>query len=137
MRMSEETPQQKIARYELVLDAQADEIDKLRAENGRLIDWIMGDANAHTALQSVYNNPQSSETNRVKAASAAIGYEQGKIRDEPPFLELKASIPLTELLPVRLKRCLELEEEQQAELRSAVLLGPGPRNGNGSDDTGS
>jgi len=63
--MSEETPQQKIARYELVLDAQADEIDKLRAENGRLIDWIMGDANAHTALQSVYNNPQSSETNRV------------------------------------------------------------------------
>jgi hypothetical protein len=91
------------------------------------------DANAHTALQAVYNNPNSSEANRVKAASAAIGYEQGKIRDEPPFLELKASIPLKELIPIRLKRSLELEAEQRAELYSAQLLGPGRRNGNGQD----
>jgi hypothetical protein len=41
------------------------EIDKLRTENKRLIDWIMGDADALTCLQSVYNNPASSEGNRI------------------------------------------------------------------------
>ena len=34
---------------------------------------------AHTALRSVYNDPQASETNKVRAAAAAIGYEQPKL----------------------------------------------------------
>jgi hypothetical protein len=143
--MSEETPAQKIARYETVLDAQADEIDRLRAENQRLIDWIMGDANAHTCLQAVYNNPNSSEANRVKAASAAIGYEQGKIRDGPPVLELRASVPLDELLRYRMARQDALEgvprdDPRHLEWRepdwsvTSLLPVPGGMNGNGDSD---
>jgi len=122
------------------IDEQRARIQELEIENQRLIDWIMGDANAHTALQAVYNNPNSSEANRVKAAAAAINYEQGKVRDEPPVLELKAWMPLSELVPIRMKRDLELEAEQaplrgkrsEPSLPSMDLL-PKP---NGNDTSG-
>jgi hypothetical protein len=51
--------------------AQMTEIDKPRTENKRLVDWIMGDSDALTCLQAVYNNPASSEGNRIKAAAAS------------------------------------------------------------------
>ena len=37
---------------------------------------------ARTCLQAVYNNPKASEANRVKAASAAIGFEMRKPEPE-------------------------------------------------------
>jgi hypothetical protein len=40
----------------------------LRAENKRLIDWIMGDTDALTCLQAVYQSPEASEYSKIKAA---------------------------------------------------------------------
>jgi hypothetical protein len=40
--MTAETAEQKLARYECVLDIQMAEIDKLRSEVQRLLDWING-----------------------------------------------------------------------------------------------
>jgi hypothetical protein len=48
-----------------------DELRALLEANGQKLDAL-------TCLQRTYNNPQSSETNRIKAASAAIGYELPK-----------------------------------------------------------
>ena len=81
--MTDETTEQKLARFETVLDLQMKEIDRLRAENERLRGEGGG---AHTALRSVYNDPEASETNKVKAAAAAIGYEQPKIGSVLPSL---------------------------------------------------
>jgi hypothetical protein len=39
----------------------------------------MGDVDALTTLQAVYQNPASSEVNRIKAAGAAIAYERPKL----------------------------------------------------------
>jgi hypothetical protein len=70
---------QYIDRLEYALRAQMAKIDELRAENKRLVDWIMGDADALTVLQSVYNSPASSEGNRIKAAAASLPFERAKI----------------------------------------------------------
>jgi hypothetical protein len=78
--MVEETLEQKLKRHEDALSLCIAEIEKLRAENERL----RAEGGAHTALRSVYIDPQASETNKVKAAAAAIGYEQPKILSVPP-----------------------------------------------------
>jgi hypothetical protein len=77
--MTAESAEQKLNRFECVIRLQMAEIDKLRTENKALIDWIMGDADALTTLQAVYQNPQASEGNRIKAAGAAIAYERPKL----------------------------------------------------------
>jgi hypothetical protein len=69
----------KLDKYEYIIRAQMTEIDKLRTENKRLVDWIMGDADALTCLQAVYNNPASSEGNRIKAAAASLPFERPKL----------------------------------------------------------
>jgi hypothetical protein len=69
-------------RLEHLCRAQADEIGRLRQE----VENLRASGSAHTALRSVYNDPQASETNKVRAASAAIGYEQGKIGSVLPSL---------------------------------------------------
>jgi hypothetical protein len=74
-----ETAEQKLNRFECVIRLQMTEIDKLRAEVKRLVDWIMGDTDALTVLQSVYQNPQASEGNRIKAAAASLAFERPKI----------------------------------------------------------
>ena len=70
-----ETLEAKLKRHEGALSLCMAEIEKLRAENQRL----RSESGAHTALRSVYNDTQASETNKVRAAAAAIGYEQPKI----------------------------------------------------------
>ena len=77
--MTAESPQQKLDRFECVIQLQMTEIDKLRAENKRLVDWIMGDSDALTTLQAVYQNPQASEGNRIKAAAASLPFERPKL----------------------------------------------------------
>ena len=77
--MTTESAEQKLNRFECVIRLQMTEIDKLRTENKRLVDWIMGDADALTCLQSVYNNPASSEGNRIKAATGALPFERPKL----------------------------------------------------------
>jgi hypothetical protein len=52
--------------------AERDELRALLETNGQKLDAL-------TCLQRAYNNPQSSETNRIKAAAAAIGFERPKM----------------------------------------------------------
>ena len=96
------TPDQRIARLEYVVREQMAEISRQRNEIDRLLDWINGDADALTCLQAVYQSPTSSEANKVKAASAAIGYERSKpaaiavvvdFRERVRQARLKASEP--------------------------------------------
>jgi hypothetical protein len=77
--MTAESPQQKLDRFECVIRLQMTEIDKLRDENKRLVDWIMGDADALTTLQRTYLDPKTLTSDRIKAAGAAIAYERPKL----------------------------------------------------------
>ena len=77
--MTTESAEQKLNRFECVIRLQMTEIDKLRTENKRLVDWIMGDLDSLTVLQSVYSNPASTEVNRIKAAASALPFERPKL----------------------------------------------------------
>ena len=70
---------QTIARAKYVVKAQMEEIEKLRAEIDLLLSWIRGDRDALVALQEVYNDPEQSPANRVKAASSALPYERPRV----------------------------------------------------------
>ena len=70
------------AEYEDVLRRLTAKCEELVAENARL----RSESGAHTALRSIYTDPQASESNKVRAAAAAIGYEQPKIGSVMPLL---------------------------------------------------
>jgi hypothetical protein len=55
------------------------EIAKLRAENKQLLDWILGNTDALTCLQTIYQNPESSEHTKIKAATGALPFERPKL----------------------------------------------------------
>jgi len=55
------------------------ELDQLRGEIKRLVDWVMGDRDALVCLQSIYNDVGADKGSRIKAAAAAIGYERPKL----------------------------------------------------------
>jgi hypothetical protein len=128
--MAEETAEQKLARYEYVIEAYVAELTKLREENARLT----AAAGAHGVLKAIYLDRDLPESFRAKAASAALPHEVPKLMPERMPLELKAVEPemtLGQLHEVRLERekkfmALSLEE------RAALI--PGCRNGNGSGD---
>jgi hypothetical protein len=54
------------------------EVERLRAENERLLNWITGDSDALSCLQAIYQSPETSEHARIKAATSAIGFERAK-----------------------------------------------------------
>jgi hypothetical protein len=72
----------KLREYETLLKLQMQKIEELAAENERL----RTGAGAHQVLQSIYRNPDSHEGNRIKAATAAISFEQPKIGSVLPSL---------------------------------------------------
>jgi hypothetical protein len=55
------------------------EIEKLRAENEQLLNWITGNSDALTCLQAIYQNPASSEHTKIKAATGALPFERPKL----------------------------------------------------------
>ena len=61
------------------IDEQRAKIEELLCREQRLIDWIMGDTDALTCLQAIYNDPTTTENNRIKAASAALPFERAKL----------------------------------------------------------
>jgi hypothetical protein len=73
------SPAQQLQRYEYVIREQMKEIDRLRTENQALVDWIQGDSDALTCLQTIYNSSTASETNKVKAAASALPFERPKV----------------------------------------------------------
>jgi hypothetical protein len=70
-----ETAEEKLARFETVIDLQMKEIDRLRAENMRL----RSEGGAHGALRDIYLNCDLPESLRAKAAAAALPTERGKM----------------------------------------------------------
>ena len=80
LRMSETTHDPKhllsiIGQQNMAIEKLLAERDELRAlleANGQKLDAL-------TCLQRVYNNPKAGETNRIKAAAAAIGFERPKM----------------------------------------------------------
>jgi hypothetical protein len=77
--MRSENAEQKLMRFEHVIKLQMAEIAKLRAENRRLLDWITGEGDALTCLQAIYQNPESSEYTKIKAATGALPFERPKL----------------------------------------------------------
>ena len=72
-------PDMETTQLQRVVREQMAEIEQLQAEVSNLIAWIQGDTDALTMLQAVYNDKEAPEGNRIKAASAAIGYERAKV----------------------------------------------------------
>jgi hypothetical protein len=72
-------PKQYINRLEYALRAQMAKINELRSEIDRLVAWINGDRDALTCLQAVYNDPNASEGNRIRAAASALPFERPKL----------------------------------------------------------
>jgi hypothetical protein len=67
-------------RCEYTIDYQKREIDRLRSEVQRLTDLLEGKGlDAHTCLRNIYTNPESSESNKLKAAASAISFEKPKL----------------------------------------------------------
>jgi len=132
--MTEETAEQKLQRYEYVLDAYVRELTKLREENERLRTV----AGAHGVLKEIYLNPDAPQGNRIKATQAALPHETPRLMPEPRPLDLVAEpapIPLAELVErqrARANRLLALPLEE----RAALIFGcERDGNGEGSDDS--
>ena len=64
--MPDETAEERLLRYETVLDLQVREIDRLRTENERLRTV----AGAHGVLKEIYLDPDAPQGTRIKAAQA-------------------------------------------------------------------
>ena len=131
--MAEETLEQKLARYEFVLDAYVRELTKLREEN----ELLRSAAGAHEVLKSIYADANQPIGQRVKAATAALGVEKPRLTPVPPAIDVTAEeiIPLPELVAQRRARADKMLLEPPFSNLPKVF----PRgDGNGSDDdTGS
>jgi hypothetical protein len=65
-----------------IIDQQNKAIEKLLAERDELRALLEANGqklDALTCLQRVYNDPQTDETTRIRAAAAAIGFERPKM----------------------------------------------------------
>ena len=126
-----ETAEEKLARFETVIDLQMKELDRLRAENERLRTV----AGAHGVLKEIYLNPDAPQGNRIKAAQAALPHEVPRLESVPPPLDLVAEPiePLADVVARQRARADRMlaEDPQFLAVRNyrAISL-----EGNGSDD---
>jgi hypothetical protein len=133
--MTEETAEERLARYEFVIDAYVRELAKLREENERL----RSEAGAHGVLRNIYLDEAQSSGVRVKAAQAALNVEKPRLAPVEAPLELTAE-PIEDLATVvqrqraRANRLLALPLEERAALITGVVRRD---DGNGSDDSSS
>jgi hypothetical protein len=123
----------KLEKYEYLIKLQMAKIEELAQENAAL-----KEGTAHGTLRQIYNDPHTSQANRIRAAQAALACEQPRLMPVQQ-LELKAQEeppvqPLSELVAerrARMDRILALPLEERA------ALIPGCNGGNGSDDSSS
>jgi hypothetical protein len=122
------SPADHIAQLECVVRDQITEIDRLRAvidqrdaEIGALVDWIASDEGALGALRAVYVDPRSSPATKVKAASAAIGFEIAR----PPSASIVGTFSLYEALE-RPQKPITIEHESSlaSDRAGEALTGP-------------
>ena len=94
--MAEETLEERLARYEFVIDAYVRELTALREENARLKEG----ANALVTLQNIYRNSELPESIRTKAAQAAIQHEVPRLTPQPPAIDATCEViePLADVV---------------------------------------
>jgi hypothetical protein len=96
-----------------IIDKQSTALEKLLAERDELraLLEINGQKlDALSCLQRAYNNPQSSETNRIKAAGLAVPFEQPKLS-----VTATASVLLYDLLEERRRRSKVIEHQPSSD----------------------
>jgi len=138
MAETEETVEQKLARYATVIGLQREEIDRLRA----VVAKLTGTDDAHSTLRRLYLDETQPSTTRVRAAQAALNVEKASLKPVSQ-LELTAEpepLPLAEV--VRLQRAradkmLREAPEFQALRDSGYLLEGNDSAGNSSDNNSS
>jgi hypothetical protein len=92
-----------------IVQLQMAEIDKLRAENRRLLGWITGDEpDALLAVQRVYSDPKANENNVIKAAASALPFERSKPASVSVVIDFKEKVRNIRL------RTLELQKAEWA-----------------------
>jgi hypothetical protein len=107
--MTEETLDEKLARYEFVLDAYVRELAALREENERL----RSAAGAHDVLRSIYTDANQPTGHRLKVAGLALGVESAPLKPTEAPLELVAEV--VEPISVVVERQRARVERMQAE----------------------
>jgi hypothetical protein len=91
MRTTLTTPLEK--ELDAALHTMLEENDALRAENQRLISWIMGDEpDALTALQRVYSDPKTDVPNVIKSAIGALPFERAKPASVSVVIDFKEKV---------------------------------------------
>jgi len=133
--MTEETAEEKLARYEFVLDAYVRELTTLREENARLREG----ANALATLQNIYRNCDLPESLRTKAAGLALQHEVPRLMPERAPLELTAEPyePLADVVArqrARADRIRALPLAERERMVRGVTRDDGNGSGNGSND---
>jgi hypothetical protein len=101
--MPEETPEEKLARFETVIDLQMKEIDRLRAEVARLTEG----ADAISTLRSIYRDRDLPESLRAKAAIGCLPHEVPRLTPQPPAIDSTCEEiePLAVVVERQRKRC--------------------------------
>lgn len=130
--MPEETPEERLRRFETVIDLQMQEIDRLRAEVARLTEG----AGALSTLQSLYRDRDLPESLRAKAAAAALAHEAPKIQSVPPAIDSTCEEiePLAVVVARQRKRADALQG-QLIEVSDTGVVRVLPKPGsNGADD---
>jgi hypothetical protein len=128
--MTEETAEEKLARYEFVLDAYVRELTALREENARL----RSEGGAHGVLKDVYLNRDLPESLRTKAAGLALQHEVPRLMPERAPLELTAE-PIEDLATL-VQRQRARADKMMQEPPYRTLPVPSRHNGNGDDRGG-
>jgi hypothetical protein len=130
--VARETVEQKLARYEFVLDAYVRELTTLREENERL----RSVAGAHEVLKSIYADSTQPTGHRIKAAGLALGHESAPLKPTEAPLELVAEViePLSVVVERQRMRARAIQALPLAE-RERMIAGVVRRDGNGSDDS--
>jgi hypothetical protein len=115
------SPADHITQLEHVVREQMTAIDQLRAENRRLLSWIMGEGpDALTELQRVYSDPKTNENNKIKAAASALPFERGKPAQVVVQVDFRERVRNARL------RQLELDKAEWARQDAAKLDLDGP-----------
>ena len=118
------------AQLESVVREQMVEIDQLRAtisqkdqELGAVIAWVAGDAGALETLQSVYADPRTSQTNKVRAAIGAIGYEIAKPAAVSVVIDFKSRVRDARLHTIELRKQEWTRQDLDAPTPPTILGG--------------
>jgi hypothetical protein len=136
----------KFAEYEYTIKLLTAKLEETAAE----LERVRAESDAHSTLQSIYRNPASSESNRIKAAQAALTVEKprlamtayaGKdVTDEViiPLADLirrrRARVKALEGLPPGHPRHLEWVGRDGSDFTDSAGNSSADNGGNGSND---